>query len=215
MRHRPRGDDSVPSPPWNTPGQVPAGRGPAGPGGAPGRASGRAPERAPEPESEPTTREVPAVFARASVPVSQPARKALREPTAELPVVPLGRQVPRLAGLRAPAHPSRRQLSFGWGMSATGFLIAFVGWGVWAASNRGRMALPLIDFGIVLVVAVGVFILSRVVGRVVLEAVFHRPRRSARLAHALTGLFLAAVGVNFLARTSWIIDGLNWLRGLR
>jgi hypothetical protein len=197
MTHRRRGDDSQPSPHRNTPGPV----GPVSPG------------RVPEPD--PTTREMPAVFARASVPVSGPARKALREPTAELPVVPLGRQVPRPEGLRAPARPGRRQLSFGWGLTATGFLVAFVGWGVWAASNRGRMAAPLVDFGIVLLVAVGVFVLSRFVGRVVLEAVFHRPRRSARLAHALTGLFLAAVGVNFLARTSWIIDGVNWLRGLR
>jgi hypothetical protein len=86
---------------------------------------------------------------------------------------------------------------------------------VWAASVRGERAWQLIDFLIVLVVAVGLFSVCRLLGRHLMESVLRRQRRSAKLAHAITGLFLCAAGISFLSQTSWVIDGINLLRGFR
>jgi hypothetical protein len=127
-----------------------------------------------------------------------------------------GRAEPqRVPGLPAPTRPSLRQLTFGWPMSVTGFFVAFVGWGVWAASVRGQRGWQVVDFLIVLVVAAGLFAVCRLLGRHIMESVLRRQRRSARLAHAITGLFLCAAGISFLSQTSWVIDGINWLRGYR
>jgi hypothetical protein len=156
----------------------------------------------------------PPVFARASAPVGRSG--PLRQPTAELPAVRPRTAPERVPGLRQPLRPSLRQLTFGWPMSVTGLFVAFIGWGVWAASVRGATRLaPILDFVIVLVVAVGLFAVSRLLGRHLMENLLRRPRRSARLAHAITGLFLCAAGVSFLSQTSWVIDGVNWLRGFR
>jgi hypothetical protein len=150
------------------------------------------------------------------VPVGGAPAAPLRQPTAEMPMVPARRgEPPRVPGLRAPTRPSLRQLTFGWPMSVTGLFVAFVGWGVWAASVRGQLALPVLDFLIVLVVAAGLFAVCRLLGRHLMESVMRRQRRSARLAHAITGLFLCAAGISFLSQTSWVIDGINWLRGFR
>ncbi|MFC7480789.1 hypothetical protein ACFQX7_13190 [Luedemannella flava] len=72
--------------------------------------------------------------------------------------------------------------------------------------------MPVIDLGIVTVVAIGVFVVCRLFGRVVWEGTFGRQRRSARVAHALTGLFLTAAGIGFLAHTVWIADAITWVR---
>jgi hypothetical protein len=166
----------------------------------------------PVPSAQPAERTEP-VFARASARVNP---QPLRRPTDEYPLVydeprrdPASLRVP---GVRQPTRPEVRRLWFGWGWSFTGFLIGFIGWGVWAASVRGQMVVPLVDLGIVVFVAVGVFVVCRLFGRVVWEGTFRRPRRSARLAHALTGLFLAAAGVGFLAHTAWIADAVTWLK---
>jgi hypothetical protein len=98
-------------------------------------------------------------------------------------------------------------------MSVTGLFVAFVGWGVWAASVRGQNVMPVVDFLIVLVVAAGLFAVCRLLGRHLMESVLRRQRRSARLAHAITGLFLSAAGISFLSQTSWVIKGINRLRG--
>jgi hypothetical protein len=65
-----------------------------------------------------------------------------------------------------------------------------------------------------LCVAVGLFALTRTVGRLVLERQLGRVRRSARGAHLLTGLFLAGVGFAYLRQTEWVMDAWNWVRGL-
>ena len=61
--------------------------------------------------------------------------------------------------------------------------------------------------------AAGLFALSRVVGRVVLEKQFHRVRRSARGAHLVAALFLIGVGVAHLRQPPWVMDAYNWVVG--
>jgi hypothetical protein len=150
-------------------------------------------------------------YGRASVPVP-----VLREPTAEMPTVP-----PRAAGRSHPVSPvswqrssraSLRSLADGWGFTATGLLAMFCGWGLWAAAGRGTIAAPLFGMVLVLLVAAGVFAISRLLGFVVLQRMMGRPRLHARWAHFLTGLFLTVAGVSYLAATSWIVSGVDWIR---
>ena len=113
--------------------------------------------------------------------------------------------------------------SFGWHMgqlrrggewSFAGMLFAFVCWGIWAISTDGDtggdLTTPIVIFVLSLIVAVGLFALSRVVGRVVLEKRFHRVRRSARGSHIVAGIFLAGVGVAHLRQTEWVMTAFNW-----
>ena len=72
----------------------------------------------------------------------------------------------------------------------------------------------MIIFAVSLLVAAGIFALSRLVGRVVLERQFHRVRRSARGSHLITSLFLVGVGVAHLQQTPWVVDAFNWVTGL-
>lgn len=149
------------------------------------------------------------VYGRAAVPVPARTERALRGSTAELPVV---RVRPPAVSWYRPSRASLRSLSDGWGFTATGLLIAFCGWGVWAAAGRGAIAAPLVGFGIVCAVAAGVFALCRVLGRVILVGLLHRTRPHARFAHLLTGLFLTAAGIAYLGQTSWIRDGWAWIQ---
>ncbi len=99
----------------------------------------------------------------------------------------------------------------GWELSGIGAFFAFICWGIWAASVRGQLASPLLAFIGVLVVAAGIFVVTRLVGRVILVQRLGRTRRSGKGAHAITGLFLVAVGVAYLQQTPWVIDLYNWL----
>jgi hypothetical protein len=112
-----------------------------------------------------------------------------------------------------PSRAHLRRLADGWGFSAAGLMIAFIGWGVWAAAGRGRLASPLAAFALVLAVGAGLFAVSRLSGRVVWEGLMGRQRRTARLAHAMTGLFFAVTGFAYLGQTSWVVSALTWLRG--
>jgi hypothetical protein len=114
-----------------------------------------------------------------------------------------------------PPKEDPRVLKLGWELSGIGAFFAFICWGIWAASARGRLATPLLAFGLVLAVAAGVFTVSRLVGRIVLVQRMGRTRRSAKGAHAITGLFLVAAGVAYLQQTPWVIDVFNWVRGVR
>jgi hypothetical protein len=73
---------------------------------------------------------------------------------------------------------------------------------------------PVIAFLIVLVVAAGVFALSRLIGRLVLVQRMGRVRRTARGAHAAAGAFLALAGLAYLKQTPWVVDVFTWFRGL-
>jgi hypothetical protein len=116
---------------------------------------------------------------------------------------------------RPPVRYQLRQLRRGGEWSWIGGLFAFVSWGIWTISVRGGdLVVPVLAFVLVLLVATGVFALSRLLGRVVLERGLGRVRRSAWAAHLATGLFLAGAGVAYLGQTPWIMDAWNWVRGL-
>lgn len=134
------------------------------------------------------------------------------------PVEPTPVSAPWPGAVHAPRPPLRyqvRELANGWEWSGLGGLFAFVCWGVWAISERGEgFVVPVLTFALVLLVAAGVFALARLLGRMLLERWLGRPRRSAWPSHLATGVFLAAVGVEYLRRTQWIVDAFTWLRGL-
>lgn len=116
------------------------------------------------------------------------------------------------------ARASRRPMSWhlaqlrpGREWSAGGALFAFVCWGIWAISGGGNLAAPLLIFLLSLLVAVGLFALARLVGRVVLEQRLGRVRRGARGAHLVTAVFLVSLGFGWLKQTEWVVSFWSWI----
>jgi hypothetical protein len=101
----------------------------------------------------------------------------------------------------------------GWGFTATGLLIAFCGWGAWAA-GAARSDLVPAGLGLLAVLVVGamLFGLLRLASRLVFGWVLHRGRPHARWAHFLTGAYLTAAGVVYLAHARWLLAGVAWLQ---
>ncbi|GAB3986631.1 hypothetical protein V1634_05565 [Plantactinospora veratri] len=134
----------------------------------------------------------------------------------EAPHEPTGTGWPMVEQEREQLPPGYhwRQLRIGRHWSMLGGLFAFVCWGIWAISARGDLTSPVVTFVLTLFVAVGLFALARLVGRVVWERQLGRIRRSARGAHLVTGIFLAGVGVAYLRQTEWVVDLWNWVAGL-
>jgi hypothetical protein len=156
---------------------------------------------------EPT---VPRMYGRAPIPTPP------REPTAEMPPFEpaperAGRPV-RVVSWERASRPALRSLADGWGFTATGLVAGFCGWGFWAAAGRGTISAPYLGLLFMLIVAAGIFALSRFFGYIVLEQTLGRPRLHARWAHLLTGLFLTVAGVSYFANTSWLVDGIDWVR---
>ncbi|RKR87854.1 hypothetical protein BDK92_2155 [Micromonospora pisi] len=114
---------------------------------------------------------------------------------------------------RMPLAYHLRQLRKGSHWSTLGGLFAFVCWGIWAISARGDFTSPVVAFLLTLLVAIGLFALARLLGRVVLERQLGRVRRSARGAHLVAGIFLAGVGVAYLRQTEWVVNAWNWIAG--
>jgi hypothetical protein len=106
----------------------------------------------------------------------------------------------------------RRRLSDGWGFTAAGLIVAFCGWGLWAAAGRasGQASLPGLAF--MLAVAAIVFVVARYLGYVVLEKMLGRERPHARWTHFATGLFLSVAGVAYFLSSSWLVNGSDWIR---
>lgn len=102
----------------------------------------------------------------------------------------------------------------GGGLSLLGALFAFVCWGLWAISNGGNLGAPFALFVLTGLVALGLYALARVVGRVVLEKQLGRVRRSARGAHLVMAVFLAGVGIAYLRQIDWVVDAWTWIAGL-
>jgi hypothetical protein len=108
-----------------------------------------------------------------------------------------------------------RKLRRGGGWTVAGLSFAVVCWLVWTAAHRttGAALAPGYLFA-TLGVALGVFIVLRLLGRLVIEGWMHKTRRGARGAHLGTAAFLFAVGVTYLQDTSWIMDAYRWAKGL-
>jgi len=103
-----------------------------------------------------------------------------------------------------------RRLRHGGEWSFAGLLFAFVCWGIWAISSTGSLTTPVVVFIVSLLVAAGLFALSRLVGRLVLERQFGRVRRTARGSHMVAGVFLVGVGLAHLRQTEWVMTAFNW-----
>jgi threonine/homoserine/homoserine lactone efflux protein len=95
-------------------------------------------------------------------------------------------------------------------ISVTTALFAFVCWGLWDFDNRDSPQVNLIlSLVVVLLVAVGLFVLCRFIGRLVISGWLHRVRRSARLSHLAVGVYLVVCGISFLERVSWFDSAYN------
>jgi hypothetical protein len=117
-----------------------------------------------------------------------------------------GAEVPR-------PRTTMRDLRRGGEWTTAALLWAFVCWGIWAISTGGDLTTQIIIFVVSVVVAGGLFALSRFVGRIVLEKQFHRVRRSARGSHLVASIFLVGVGLAHLQQTDWVMNGLRWVVG--
>jgi hypothetical protein len=146
--------------------------------------------------------------------VAVPSRPQTRQPSHT-------EATPRQA---APAEPRRpwsgpegkfAALSGGGEFSIVGALFAFICWGVWAfANSRASMVAHILYLVLVLVVAVAVFAMARLLGTLVLVRLFRRTRRTARLSHLTTGVFLVITGIGFLSNVGWVMDTTNWIKNL-
>lgn len=103
-----------------------------------------------------------------------------------------------------------RLLKVGGELSAIGAFSAFI-CRVSGRRVRGRLATPLAAFVVVFAVAAGVSVVSGLLGRFVLVQRLGRTRRSARAAHAVTGLLLIVAGVDHLRQTRWVVAVYDWL----
>ncbi|MEV6299819.1 DNA-directed RNA polymerase II [Actinoplanes sp. NPDC051861] len=114
-----------------------------------------------------------------------------------------------------PGRPHREPRSLSWHIrrlrrgsewSNAALIFAFVCWGIWVLSTEGSFATAAIIFVVTVCVAAGVFALSRLVGRLVLERQMGRVRHSARGSHMVAGLFLVGVGITQLRQVEWVMD---------
>jgi hypothetical protein len=141
----------------------------------------------------------------------------VQQPTVQQP--PVAAHEPTGTGWPGGPQPARipgeelRQLRRGLELSVLGALFAFVCWGLWAISSGGDLRSPVAIFVLTMLVAVGLFFLARLLGKVVWERQLGRVRRSAKGAHAVVGLFLGAVGVAYLRQVGWIVTAWNWVAG--
>jgi hypothetical protein len=127
------------------------------------------------------------------------------EPTGYATPVAVPAQRPRI-----PVGYQMQVLRRGGGWSWFGAIFFFCCWCVWAFANRGHdLTVPAITFGIVLAVALGLFVLARVVGRYVIERGMGRRRQTARLSHLLVAAFLVAIGLAYLRETPWVVSLLS------
>jgi hypothetical protein len=186
---------------WPGDGRLGAGQAGAGQPGA--GQPGRGQAGAGQPGAGPASAVDQAIRGRASVVTKPPPGP---DTSAYLPGDPPRRE-------RAPIGEQLRLLKRGGGWSWFGGSVAFIGWGVWAIANHGHsLFLPLLEFALVLAVGAGLFTLLRLLGRLVVERWMGRRRRTARLAHLGTALYLVAVGVAYLQATPWVMRVVSWVR---
>jgi serine/threonine protein kinase len=195
---------SPPAP--NSPAAAPRSRGPASASSGPASASPRPPAGPPA---------IPAMIGRAQVVARAPERSGYAAP--EGAFIGGGYPSDPPAGARVSRRPSinLRTLRRGGGWTMAGACFAVACWFVWAAANRKSGAVLAPGFLVAtVVVAVGLFIVLRLLGRVVIEGWMHKTRRGAHGAHLGTAAFLFGVGLTFLQETSWVMSAYHWLKGL-
>ncbi|MFC7535070.1 DNA-directed RNA polymerase II [Actinoplanes sp. GCM10030250] len=107
-----------------------------------------------------------------------------------------------------------RRLRRGSEWSNAALIFAFVCWGIWVLSSQGSIVTAAIVFVVTVCVAAGVFALSRLVGRLVLERQMGRTRHTARGSHMVAGLFLVGVGFAHLRQTEWVMTAFHWVTGM-
>jgi hypothetical protein len=114
---------------------------------------------------------------------------------------------------RPPVRDQMRLLKRGGGWSWFGAAVAFLGWSVWAVDNRGHnLFVPLLAFAVVLLVGAGLFVVLRLLGRLVVERWLGKRRRGATLSHLGTAAYLAAVGIEYLHQTPWVMQAVAWVQ---
>lgn len=142
-----------------------------------------------------------------------------REPTLALkPELPTG-QIVTSGQLKRPKPPLRerlRTLRSGGRWSVFGVIVLVVCWTLWAAqsgwANIGTSSLVLV---LILMIAVGLFAVSRLAGGIILEKLLSRTRRSALLSHLAIGAFLTATGISLMLQIEWVIEAWNQAVGIR
>ncbi|MCC3762151.1 protein kinase [Glycomyces sp. TRM65418] len=145
------------------------------------------------------------------------------------PVSPAGRgELPRLRLATDPAEPDDRaaekedrppllgppgSLAKGFEFSVIGGLFSLVMWLLQTLTNGlDSMRTQVFSYLFVLAVAIGLFFLIRVAGGILWGRWLHAKRKTARLAHLGTGIFLFMVGVNYLTSLDWgWSPDLSWL----
>ena len=184
---------------------------PAGPSsGSPRPAS--APTSAPRPTAiQPSSAGAPAMVGRAQVVARPPEPSGYAAPEGTY----LGGGPSPGARVSRRPKVNLRTLRKGGGWTIAGASFAVLCWFVWAAANRKSGAVLAPGFLVATaVVAVGLFMVLRLLGRLVIEGWMHKPRNSAHGAHLGTAAFLFAVGVTYLQETAWVMQAYRWVKGL-
>ncbi|MGH3657897.1 MAG: hypothetical protein ACRDUA_14670, partial [Micromonosporaceae bacterium] len=146
---------------------------------------------------------------------SKPSKEP--EPTLGGPGGPWsGGQAGQHPDLKPPRPDLATVLNRGSEITGVGVMFVFVCWGIWSVADGQRDGFleKFLVFVFVLLIGLGVFILGRVVGRLVWEKWMGRIRRNARGSHALTGAYLAASGIGFLLQTPWVVELWGWLKSV-
>jgi hypothetical protein len=135
------------------------------------------------------------------------------------PAEPPGPPVRAVARPGRPVQPGRgmivrrrwSRLRAGAGWTWTGGSVLLVCWGIWAVSVRGSgLVGPTVLLGLVLAAGAMVFVVSRLLGRRVLERLLGKERTSAWPSHLAVCLFLTLAGLAFLENTRWVIESWQW-----
>jgi serine/threonine protein kinase len=170
------------------------------------------------------------ITGRVRVPEQDPAQRQDGFSQGRSAGPPPGRgPLPRLRLATDPEEPSERELdkadrppllgppgslSKGFELSVIGALFSLIMWLIWAI-QQGMETLrsQVFSYLFVLAVAVGVFFLIRIAGGILWGRWLRAKRKSARLAHLATGIFLFMVGMSYLDQLewSWINLDFGWI----
>ncbi|GAB3223043.1 hypothetical protein GCM10027447_10370 [Glycomyces halotolerans] len=108
---------------------------------------------------------------------------------------------------QAPLLGPPGSMSKGFELSVIGGLFSLIMWLLWTVQEgMERLQSQVVGYVMVLAVAVGLFFLIRVAGGLFWGRMLGAKRRTARLAHLMTGVFLFLVGISYLQHLKW-----DWL----